>query len=51
MYMHSKGIIYCDMKPSNILINEYGQLKFSDFGLSKKIIDLIQTSEKSTKSV
>ncbi len=51
MYMHSKGIIYCDMKPSNILMNEYGNLKYGDFGLSKKIIDLIQTEEKNEKSV
>ena len=29
------------MKPSNILINEYGNLKYGDFGLSKKIVDLI----------
>ena len=39
--MHSNGILYCDMKPSNILINEYGILKFSDFGLSKKLTDLV----------
>ncbi|KRX08559.1 Protein kinase-like domain [Pseudocohnilembus persalinus] len=42
-YLHSYGIIYCDMKPSNILINEYGILKLSDFGLAKKIVDLIAT--------
>lgn len=43
--MHSKGIIYCDMKPSNILINEYGSLKYGDFGLSKKLVDLISTDK------
>ena len=26
-------------------MNEYGTLKLSDFGLAKKIVDLIQTSE------
>lgn len=38
-YLHSNGIIYSDLKPSNILMNEYGALKYCDFGLSKKITD------------
>lgn len=40
-YMHSNGIIYSDLKPSNILLNEFGVLKFCDFGLSKKISDFV----------
>jgi len=39
-YLHSLGIIFCDLKPSNILMNEYNNLKFADFGLAKKIQDL-----------
>ena len=39
-YLHANGIIYSDLKPSNILLNEYNNLKLSDFGLSKKISDL-----------
>ena len=37
--------MYCDLKPSKILLNEYGTLKFSDFGLAKRIVDLIQSPE------
>ena len=28
-YIHSVGILYCDLKPSNLLVNEYGVLKVS----------------------
>jgi serine/threonine-protein kinase ULK4 len=36
-YLHSRGYIYGDLKPSNVLINEYGILKLCDFGLSSSI--------------
>lgn len=39
-YLHENGVIYADLKPGNILINEFSNLKFGDFGLSKKITDL-----------
>ena len=35
-YLHSHGILYCDLKPSNVLIDEYGVLKLCDFGLARK---------------
>jgi len=35
--MHSKGIIYRDLKPENLLLTEKGYLKITDFGFAKKI--------------
>jgi serine/threonine protein kinase len=32
--------IYSLKRPSNILLNEYSELKLSDFGLAKKLIDM-----------
>lgn len=39
-YLHFNGIIYCDLKPSNVLLNEYTTLKLCDFGLARKLADL-----------
>ena len=49
-YLHENGIIFGDLKPSNVLLNEYGNLKLSDFGNSKKLGDLVPSEENKTPS-
>ena len=36
-YLHSKNVIYRDLKPANILIDRDGNLRLADFGLAKEI--------------
>ena len=36
-YLHSKNVVYRDIKPENILIDVDGHIRIADFGLSKVI--------------
>ena len=42
-HLHSKGLLYCDLKPSNVLLDENGTLKLSDFGLGRRFADATAT--------
>lgn len=38
-YLHTKGIVHCDLKSSNVLLNWPGEAKICDFGLAQFLSD------------
>ena len=37
---HEAGVLHCDLKPSNVLIDEDGRLKLCGFGLARRVADI-----------
>src|SRR5262249_13936013 len=39
-YAHNHAkIIHCDLKPANLMVNQRGDLKISDFGIARSLAD------------
>ncbi|EFA04087.1 cGMP-dependent protein kinase, isozyme 1-like Protein [Tribolium castaneum] len=36
-YLHERDIVYRDLKPENLLIDEHGYIKLTDFGFAKRL--------------
>jgi RNA polymerase sigma factor (sigma-70 family) len=36
-FAHERGVIHCDLKPSNLLLDDHAQIRITDFGLAVRL--------------